>query len=111
MKLPHGHIWTFPEVDQFIDRALAKKEFPEIAALRAKRGTVRTKATEPLDSATLNYTSDTGPWQTREWTTVPAKISGKSIEAKLPDATPITYFIAGQTKDGFRISSEYAEVR
>lgn len=111
MKLPHGHIWTFPEVDQFIDRALAKKEFPEIAVLREKKGTARTKATQPLESATLNYTSDTGPWQKREWTAVPAKLSGKSIEASFPDATPITYFIAGKTKDGLRISSEHAEVR
>ncbi|HUS35514.1 MAG TPA: alpha/beta fold hydrolase [Verrucomicrobiae bacterium] len=111
MRLPHGHIWTFPEVDEFIDRALAKKRFPEIVSLHERKQTVRAKSTEPLENATLMYTSDTGPWQKREWTTLPAKLSGKSIEAKLPHTTPITYLITGQTKDGLRVSSEYFEVR
>lgn len=111
MKLPHGHIWTFPKVDQFIDRALNKKRFPEIGALKARWRAVRAKSTEPLASATLNYTRATGPWQKREWTTVPAKVSGKSIEAKLPAETPLVYFLTGTTKDGLRISSEYSEAR
>lgn len=111
MKLPHGHIWTFPEVDQFIDRALAKKDFPEIAPLREKKQTIRTKSTEPLESAELNYTTSTGPWQKREWTTIPSKTSGKSIEASLPNTAPIAYFITGKTKDGLRISSEHVEAQ
>jgi dienelactone hydrolase len=34
MKLPHGHIWTFPEVDEFIDRALTKRSFLKSAQSR-----------------------------------------------------------------------------
>jgi hypothetical protein len=106
MKLPHGHIWTFPEVDHFIDRALAKKPFPEIHSLKTSRQTIRAKSTHPLQNAQLNYTTDTGPWQKREWTTIPATIKGKTIRATLP-TTNLTYFISATTTDNLRISSEH----
>ena len=109
MKLPHGHIWTFPEVDQFIDHALSRKRFPEIGPLATKGQIVRAKSTEPLQSADLNYTTDTGPWQKREWTTIPATISNKTIQAELPKTTPVVYFISATTKGNLRISSEYSE--
>lgn len=116
MKLPHGHIWTFPEVDEFIDRALAKKRFPEIGALKVQGRTVRAKSTEPLESASLHYTTNSGPWQNREWTTISATIAKKKIEAQIPEAlsgatggTPLVYFINGTTRDGLRVSSEYLE--
>lgn len=109
MQLPHGHIWTFPEVDQFIDRALADKTFPEIGPLEIKGQTIRAKSTQPLESAALNYTTNTGPWQKREWTVVPANLSGKTVEVQLPHSTAMVYFISGTTKDGLRISSEYYE--
>lgn len=110
MKLPHGHIWTFREVDEFIDRSLKKEKFPELGPLRATGQTLKTKATAPLESASLNYTTNTGPWQKREWTTIPATIKGnKMIQADLPQTAPLTYFITAKTKDGLRISTEYSE--
>jgi hypothetical protein len=113
MKLPHGHIWTFPEVDQFIDRALQHQPFPKIGPLQTTAQTtgqtVRAKSTEPLQSASLNYTTNTGPWQKREWTTTPATISSKTIEAQLPEVMPLVYFITATNKDNLRISSEYSE--
>ena len=109
MKLPHGHIWSFPEVDQFIDRALAKKSFPEIAELKLDGNKVKTKATSELKSAELNFTSNTGPWQQRVWKTTAAKINGAKIEAELPEGTPMVWFMTGVTKDDLRISSEYSE--
>jgi len=109
MKLPHGHIWTFPEVDQFIDRALQHKPFPEIGPLKAEGQIVEGKSTEALQSASLNYTTNSGPWQKREWTTIPATISEKSIKAELPKSTPLVYFITATNRDGLRISSEYFE--
>jgi hypothetical protein len=76
-----------------------------------KGGTVRAKSTEPLQTATLNYTADNGPWQKREWTSIQAKVSGKSIEAKLPATTGVTYFMSGTVKDGIRVSSEHSQVK
>jgi dienelactone hydrolase len=109
MKLPHGHIWTFPEVDQFIDRALQHRPFPKIGPVQVTGQIVRAKSTQPLQSASLNYTSDTGPWQKREWTTIAATVSNKRIEALLPEATPLVFFITATNKDNLRISSEYLE--
>ena len=109
MKLPHGHIWTFPEVDQFIDRALQHKPFPEIGPLKTEGQMVHAKSTEPLQSANLNYTTNSGPWQKREWTTIPATISEKLITAELPKMTPLVYFITATNREGLRISSEYFE--
>jgi dienelactone hydrolase len=110
MKLPHGHIWTFPEVDQFIDRTLNKKPFPEIGPLKTTVQTITAKSTAPIKSANLHYTTNTGPWQKREWTTLPATISGKSIQAQIPITPHLTYFITATTEDNLRISSEYAGI-
>jgi dienelactone hydrolase len=109
MKLPHGHIWTFPEVDQFIDRVLSKKPFPEIGPLQTDGQRVRVKSTEPLERASLNYTTNRGPWQKREWISFAATISNKTIEAQLPETKPLVYFLTATTDDGLRISSEYSE--
>lgn len=109
MKLPHGHIWSFPEVDQFIDRALQKKPFPEIGPLKIEERRISAKSTEPLQSASLNYTTNSGPWQKREWTTVPANVSKKTIQAELPEGTGFVYFVSGMTTDGLRVSSEYGQ--
>jgi dienelactone hydrolase len=109
MKLPHGHIWTFPEVDQFIDRTLAHKPFPEIGPLHVRGQSLRAHSTEPLQNASLNYTTNTGPWQKREWTALPVTISGKTLKAHLPNTTPLTYFVTASTTNNLRISSEYSE--
>ena len=108
MKLPHGHIWTFPEVDQFIDRTLAKQPFPKIGPLKIHGQTITATSTAPLQSATLNYTTNTGPWQKRDWTTIPATITNKTISAQIPSTAPLTYFLSATTADNLRISSEYA---
>jgi hypothetical protein len=110
MKLPHGHIWTFPEVDQFIDRTLNKKPFPEIGPLKTTVQTITAKSTAPIKSANLHYTTNTGPWQKREWTTLPATISSKTIQAQIPITPHLTYFITATTEDNLRISSEYAGI-
>ena len=110
MNLPHGHIWSFREVDEFTDRAMKKEPFPEIGPLQLEGKSVRAESSEPLKSAELNYTTDTGPWQKRKWTSIPAKISGRWIEAELPEGVTMVYFLTGETKDGLRISSEYGEM-
>jgi len=110
MKLPHGHIWTFPEVDQFIDRALNHKPFSEIGPLQTNGSIVLAKSTQRLESASLNYTTNTGPWQKREWTTIPATISRKTIKAELPETTPLVYFFTATNKENLRVSSEYSEL-
>jgi dienelactone hydrolase len=110
MKLPHGHIWTNPEVDQFIDRALAHQPFAKITSLKLTGRTVRIHSTEALRNIDLNFSPDTGPWQQRQWQYVPMTISHHDPHAKIPPG-PLTYFVTATTQDGLRISSEYFEAR
>lgn len=41
--------------------------------------------------AELNYTKDTGPWQSRKWEAVPADVTGTRITATLPAGTQVYY--------------------
>ncbi len=110
--LPHGHIWTFPEVDVFVDQVL--KQAPPlprftppvvdqgqlIATLLSDAGT---------GTATLSYTTNTGPWHERVWLTAPATVSGNRISAPLPSHPDWTAFLSWTDPRGLRVSSEHAE--
>ncbi len=112
--LPHGHIWTFPEVDAFVDAAL--RGGPGLIgvgapSLRGGRLTARLEAREARPaSAHLCYTLDSGPWQKRNWTTVPAEIAEGRVVASLPDGRPLVGFFAVTDDRGLRTSSEHFEM-
>ena len=108
--LPHGHIWSFEEVDAFVDSVLRHgKPLASLGAVRLSANTARVevKAEVPLKSATLNYTTDAGVWQKRSWSTVPARIEGGFVSAELPAGRPLTAFLAVTDERGLRISSEH----
>ena len=108
--LPHGHIWTFGEVDAFVDSVLrGGKPLPKIGAVRLTGATAAAAVSSsvPLKSATLNYTTDTGQWQKRNWKTVPARIANGSVSAELPLERPLAAFLAVTDERGLRVSSEH----
>ncbi len=111
-KLPHGHIWTFPEVDQFIDRALRREKLPRLSAARLRNGRLTAQSNSPLAAAQLHYTTDTGPWDKRTWHTLPAALqkSPPSIQVDLPpelhSQTNLHCLLLATTPDGLRLSSE-----
>lgn len=108
--LPHGHIWTFGEVDAFVDWALrGGKPLPGVGPVRVDAGTARAAvtATVPLKSATLNYTTDSGPWQKRTWKTIPADLANGSVIAMLPSGRPLVAFLAVTDERDLRMSSEH----
>ncbi len=108
--LPHGHIWTFEEVDAFVDHALRGKDpLPYIVGLRlnSRTATALVSTIVPLKSATLNYTTDSGVWQKRNWKTVPAHIQCAEVMAELPPGRPLTAFISVTNERGLRVSSEH----
>lgn len=107
--LPHGHIWTFPEVDAFVDDALAGRSrarltLPEVSADRL---TSRLSRPIPVRSAQLHYTTDGGPWQKRTWRSLPGEGQAGVISAPLPTERPLVAFLAVVDGDGLRISSEH----
>lgn len=97
VRLPHGHIWTFNEVDCFVDSVL-KKGVP-LALLKPMKISDRLVTTTcsskvPVTKAELNYTSETGEWQKRLWRTVPADLANGQITARLPIERPLVCYLS-----------------
>jgi hypothetical protein len=137
---PHGHIWTFPEVDLFVDSLLKWGEpLVQISAPVVKDGRQlaakvdRAPLTRPSDTlspprgegrvrggsnassisfkeVSLCYTTNAGPWQKREWHSVPAQIKGRQLSVELPSARPLVAFLAVKDGRGAQVSSEHVEL-
>jgi len=110
LNLPHGHLWTFREVDAFIDRVLrGAQPLPRLGSLEVRGDTVSVsvKSATALRQAELNYTSDTGAWQKRKWQTAPAEVRPGKIVAPLPRDRPLTFFLSVTDERGLRMSAEH----
>ena len=110
---PHGHIWTFPEVDAFVDGVIAGR----LPLVRLSAPTVegdhlvaQLNSTTSPQEALLCYTTDSGPWQKRKWQTAPAQLAGRKLTAELPSARPLVTFLAIKDERGNQISSEHVEL-
>jgi dienelactone hydrolase len=107
--LPHGHIWNFKEVDVFVESVLnggigLPRLGPALVASDAAAATVTSPL--PLKDAALYYTADDGPWQKREWHSLPASVDGAQVSAPLPAEAPRALFLAVTDSRGLRASSE-----
>lgn len=113
LNLPHGHIWTFPEVDHFVDGALrggvalVRLQPPQITGNRVSAAF---ESAVPVKEASLNFTADIGEWQKRRWQTIPALIDGNVITASLPEPRPLTLFLSLTDERKLRVSTEHAEL-
>jgi dienelactone hydrolase len=111
---PHGHIWTFPEVDAFVDSVL-RNGHPlvrvGVPSVKGKRFEAKLDRVTPLQEVSLCYTTNSGPWQKRTWHTAPANVEGTQVSAELPRARPLVAFLAIKDKLGRHISSEHVEFR
>ena len=113
INLPHGHIWTFPEVDAFVDCALlGDLPLPSLTRMKTHGDTVESclSAWEPVKKAELHYTTDTGNWQKRLWQSVPATINGRWVSAIVPPGRPIVYFLSVTDDRGLTVSTPHAEL-
>ena len=110
VRLPHGHIWTFGEVDAFVDSRLKKGvPLPMLAAMKVVRGEASASVASkyPVVKGELNYTSDVGPWQKREWKAVPATLQGGTVRAALPLARPLVYYLSVTDQRGLRVATPH----
>jgi dienelactone hydrolase len=116
IDLPHGHIWTFPEVDSFVAASLRKAEpYPQVTSLQSPPGELAaTVKAKMVAKAELCYSTDTGEWQKRRWQSTSAEISragdGWRVKARLPEQRPIVAFLLCTDGHGLRVSSEHVEV-
>ena len=113
IDLPHGHIWTFKEVDVFIDSTLrGGTPLARVKPLRLTREGVEVRFTSPvpITQATLHYTLDTGPWQKRTWHHVPALLKGRQATAPLPVARPLAALVTFTDARGLTVSTPHIDL-
>jgi hypothetical protein len=115
--MPHGHQagWAPPEIGAFVDSVLlAGKPLATLGKLKVSSDQVSAgyKSAEPLTKAELHFTTDTGRWQDRKWTTVPAELDSptQAIRANLPSARPLVCFLTTQDARGLIVSTEHVEI-
>lgn len=115
VRLPHGHIWTFPEVDQFIDSAvrgadpLARVAAPELSADGAA-ASAKVDSKRPLAAGRLHFTTDGGAWQKRNWQTADASLKDGVVRAELPAERPLVFYLSVQDDRGLKTSSSHVEL-
>jgi dienelactone hydrolase/lysophospholipase L1-like esterase len=113
LNLRHGHIWSFPIVDTFIDAAvLGKRSLARVGEVRIAGGEAYAPILNdaPLAKGELLYTVDKGPWQQRKWTTLTAEIVDGRVRAKLPAERPIAFFLQVTDQRGLKTSSTHANL-
>ncbi|HRU06211.1 MAG TPA: acetylxylan esterase [Candidatus Brocadiia bacterium] len=115
VKMPHGHSsgWAPAEIGLFADSLLkGGRPLPRLGPLQVSDGAVETSfdADVPLFKAQLHNTTDTGPWQTRNWATVPAEIIGNRVRATLPPQRPLVAFLTVTDSRQATVSTEYEEI-
>lgn len=109
-RLPHGHIWTFPIVDAFIDIILTGgKKLPQISPMEissdGKSALATVESASDVKQVELHYTTDTGKWPEREWKVVPGTIDGNKISAELPEGEHLAYYLAVTDERGLSVST------
>lgn len=113
IKLPHGHIWTFGEVDQFVDSHLkGGQPLATLDAMRLSGERVTTKVTAPVPvtKAEFHFTTDSGPWQKRNWQTVPAELKDGVVTAPLPAGRPLVCYLSVTDSRGVAVSTQHEEL-
>jgi dienelactone hydrolase len=112
LDLPHGHIWTFNEVDVFADSVLrGGPPLPRLEQPKIDGDRVRVKVISPVPAkeAVLNYTTDSGEWQKRRWQSSPAELTDNIVIAHLPEQRPLVWYLAVTDERGLRVSTEHEE--
>lgn len=110
VRLPHGHIWTFGEVDAFIDSHLKRGDpLPAVGAMTRAGDVVSAPVTSKvgLKGGHLYHAAATGPWPKREWQTTPAEVRDGRVTARLPAGRPLVYYLAVTDARGLEVSTPH----
>lgn len=117
IRLRHGHIWTFGEVDAFIDSHLRNgKPLVTLGEIRVADGRATAFATNDeaieVETVQLLYTHDTGAWQTRKWESVSGTFDPgmKRLSADVPARRPVTVILQAADNRGHLTSTTHFEL-
>src|SRR5262249_51240832 len=115
VRMPHGHVqgWSPVEIGLFVDQYLrGGTPLAKVTGTSREGGTVEVtfQSEVPVKSAALCYTTDTGPWQTRWWQSVPLTVGDGVVQAQLPVGVPLTYFVTLTDERNATVSTEHQVV-
>lgn len=115
VNMPHGHQqgWAPKEIGLFVDSVLLGADpLPKLGPIETVGDTVRAaiESKVPVVSGQLHYTTDSGPWQKRGWQSVAATIAQGRVEARLPTARPLVYFLSVADERGATVTTIQAEL-
>lgn len=116
IALKHSHQagWAPEEIAFFADNILREgaplAEVGEIKLLGQSSVAAPCKSKLQLSSGQLCYTTDTGPYELRQWHAAPAKVTGELVSATLPDERPLTFFLNVTDERGATSSSLCKEI-
>ena len=113
VRMPHGHPagWAPKEIGLFVDSVLAGGDpLARLGPMTTADGkaTAPFTAKVPVASGQLHYTTDSGPWQKRDWHSAEARIAGASVQADLPGERPLVYYLSVTDQRGAMVSTEHA---
>ena len=97
VKLPHGHVagWNIKEIGFFVDSVVKQgTPPPRLTTPEVQGETISARLSgqkSPLKGK-LHFSTDKGPWQDRNWTSIDALIEDSKVSAKLPKNRPIVAF-------------------
>jgi len=115
LRMPHGHGGAGekpPAIHAFADSILKDgAPLPRLTrqGREGRSAWAEFEAKAPLKQGTLLYTKASGPWQKREWQTVPASLEAGRVRAELPDGVTV-YYLSVTDARGFEVSSEHEEM-
>ena len=112
VRMPHGHQagWKPAEIGLFVDSVLKQGKPLARVEQSSREGasvSVEFASKVPLKQAQLHYTLDAGPWQKRNWKSIPAVLNGNSVTAELPRQTDVVYFVTVTDDRGAVVSTEH----
>jgi hypothetical protein len=113
VRLPHGHIWTFGEVDAFVDNILKDGDpLPKLGAMKIANGvaTATFSSKVPVTKTELHYTTDGDAWQKRVWKTEGAELGIRKVRAQLPAERPLVCFLTVTDERGLTVSTPHEEL-
>lgn len=111
VQMRHGHApgWQPPEIGWFIDSFCRDgKPLPVLQTPTSEVETIRVPFTSSVElkSASLHYTTDTGPRSKRAWQATSAEIHDNELTAPKPPAEANTWFVSVTDRRGAMVTSD-----
>lgn len=114
MKHGHKEGWSIPEIDWFVDSVLKQgTPLPRVGRMECSAGEARVtfRSELPMTKAELHYTTDSGPWQKRNWQSRDAELRGRTARANIPPERPLVVFMTVTDQRGAVASTEHMELK